>query len=199
MIEFLNLSEERPYQKFKFFFDKAVEKKQEAIDAICISSYDKDSNQPDARFVNLKYISNDEWIFFSNYEGPKAKQFRATNNISATFYWQKIDTQIRINAKIKKTNSTFSDNHYKRRSDLKNALAISSNQSKIVESYEKVIKNYENTLKKKDLISNRPDYWGGYSFKPYYFEFWEGNDSRLNKREVYSFENNKWENHFLQP
>ena len=34
-------------------------------------------------------------------------------------------------------------------------------------------------LKKNDLESQknrqkRPDFWGGYSFKPYYFEFWKG-------------------------
>ena len=38
----------------------------------------------------------------------------------------------------------------------------------------------------KDLnLFDRPSNWGGYSFKPYYFEFWEGHKSRLNKRNVY--------------
>ena len=45
----------------------------------------------------------------------------------------------------------------------------------------------------------RPSYWGGYSFKPYYFEFWQGHDVRLNKREVYTLQENGWEKHFLQP
>ena len=63
-------------------------------------------------------------------------------------------------------------------------MAISSNQSKSIESYNQVIKNYNKSLKHHDL-KKCPDFWGGYSFIPYYFEFWEGRESRLNKREVY--------------
>ena len=32
-------------------------------------------NSPDSRFVNLKYVINDEWIFFSNYESPRRNNF----------------------------------------------------------------------------------------------------------------------------
>ena len=31
----------------------------------------------------------------------------------------------------------------------------------------------------------RPDFWGGFSFVPYYFEFWQGHKNRLNKRHVF--------------
>ena len=45
----------------------------------------------------------------------------------------------------------------------------------------------------------RPNFWGGYSFIPYYFEFWEGHESRLNKRDVYEMKSNEWEHGILQP
>ena len=61
-----------------------------------------------------------------------------------------------------------------------------------------MLKNYENTLKR-DNLGECPEYWGGYSFIPYYFEFWEGHKSRINKREVYEIKDNKWINYFLQP
>jgi pyridoxine/pyridoxamine 5'-phosphate oxidase len=32
-------------------------------------------NEVDSRYVNLKFISNDEFIFFSNYDSPKASSF----------------------------------------------------------------------------------------------------------------------------
>ena len=72
--------------------------------------------------------------------------------------------------------------------------------AQISQSLSKVMKR----LKKYDLESQknrqkRPDFWGGYSFKPYYFEFWKGNENRLNKREVYNFIENKWQISFLQP
>ena len=44
-----------------------------------------------------------------------------------------------------------------------------------------------------------PEYWGGFLFKPYYFEFWKGHESRINKREIYKNENNKWIKSFLSP
>ena len=44
-----------------------------------------------------------------------------------------------------------------------------------------------------------PDFWGGYSFTPYYFEFWEGHESRLNKREVYKKSDDIWKHFILQP
>ena len=84
------------------------------------------------------------------------------------------------------------------RSKQKNALAISSNQSSLISSYNKVIERYENQLNKKNN-NQRPKHWGGYSFKPYYFEFWEGHDSRVNKRTVFAHEKSSWRKFTLQP
>ena len=99
---------------------------------------------------------------------------------------------------IKKTSKAFSDKYFKNRNAKKNALSISSNQSKIIESYEMVKKKYQAIIDKEDLFK-RPSYWGGYEFSPYYFEFWEGHSSRLNKREVFVIKNNNVSKHFLEP
>ena len=45
----------------------------------------------------------------------------------------------------------------------------------------------------------RPSYWGGFSFIPFYFEFWQGQEFRLNKREVYEEINGDWIKYTLQP
>ena len=155
-------------------------------------------NSPDSRFVNLKYVINDEWIFFSNYESPKAEQFFENSNISCLFFWEEINTQIRIKAKIRKTKANISDEHFSKRSQQKNALAISSRQSKEIGSYNEVKRNFEMTLNNKDLIQ-RPHYWGGFSFTPNYFEFWEANEFRLNKRKVFELNDGKWMSYILQP
>ena len=42
-------------------------------------------------------------------------------------------------------------------------------------------------------------YWGGFAFIPYYFEFWEGNTSRLNKRDVYKIQNDEWNHTIIEP
>ena len=54
------------------------------------------------------------------------------------------------------------------------------------------------TQKTKDL-NKCPDYWGGFSFKPYYFEFWEGHEDRINKRKVFEKTDSGWNEFFLEP
>ena len=48
---------------------------------------------------------------------------------------------------------------------------ISSNQSSKIDSYESVVRNYEEALNMINENTERPEYWGGFTFTPYYFEF----------------------------
>jgi len=198
MIQFNNLNLEIPYQLLKEKYDEALNAGQRGIEAISISSYNKDISEVDSRYVNLKFITNDEFIFFSNYDSPKASSFSSHDQIAALVYWPSINLQIRMRAKIKRTTDEYNQNYFFDRSEEKNALAISSNQSKPIDSYNQVKENYNKSLKNDDL-KKCPEFWGGYSFTPYYFEFWEGHESRLNKREVYEKSDDSWNHLILQP
>ncbi len=199
MISFKSISEEPPYKEFKKLYDLASQSGQRQPESMVISSFDSKKNEVDSRFVNLKYVINNEWVFFSNYLSPKALQFEMLNNVSIVFFWNKINTQIRIKAHIKKSSKSISNEHFNQRMLEKNILAISSAQSKEVNSYNEVKDNFNLTRDTHNNLSVRPDYWGGFSFTPYYFEFWEGRDSRLNKRVSYEFKDNNWKSAFLQP
>ena len=198
MIIFNNLNQEIPYLLFKEKYDEAFNSGQKNIEATSISSYNNETSEVDSRYVNLKFISNDEFIFFSNYESPKAFAFNSNNQIAALIYWSSINVQIRMKAQIKKTSNEYNQKYFFDRSEEKNALAISSNQSKVIDSYNQVKENYKKSLINDDL-KKCPEYWGGYSFVPYYFEFWEGHESRINKREVYDKTEGIWKHSFLQP
>jgi len=188
-----------PYNMFRKYYEEAKKKEQKIIEAISISSYDKKNSIVDSRFVNLKYVINDEWIFFSNYNSPKSIQFKSHEQISAVIFWNSINVQIRMKAKIQKTNSEFSNKHFQSREATKNLLAILSQQSEPVSSYDDFLRNYEKNLSIKQKTITRPEYWGGFSFSPYYFEFWEGHNSRINKRKFYEIKNQEWKSGFLQP
>tara|TARA_Y100000768_G_scaffold370798_1_gene336898 strand:+ start:848 stop:1447 length:600 start_codon:yes stop_codon:yes gene_type:complete len=190
---------EPPYQKFYHFYDEALKKNQNNPEAMAISSYNSKTNEVDSRFVNLKYIIDNEWIFFSNYNSPKALQFKSHDQISVLFYWNVLNLQIRIQSKIKKVDPYISDEHFALRSPEKNLLAIISDQSCEIESYKKLIKKYSDHKEMPQSISKRPNYWGGYSFEPYSFEFWTGQKFRLNLRESFFLESNKWKKKILQP
>ena len=184
---------------FQSLYQEAKKNGQKGIEAICVSSYNQAKKEVEARYVNLKYIAHNEWIFFSNYLSPKANQFESHDKVSVVIYWASINTQIRMKAKICKTSAEFSDEHFRCRTKEKNALAISSNQSQTIESFDEVAKNFNETLDAMTPETARPNFWGGYSFTPYYFEFWQGHENRLNKRHVFEQQDSKWVERFLQP
>tara|TARA_A100001015_G_scaffold312108_1_gene416628 strand:+ start:3269 stop:3865 length:597 start_codon:yes stop_codon:yes gene_type:complete len=198
MIKFNNISTESPYVLFKDLYNSAVEASQKNIEAVCIGSYSKKDQEVNARFVNLKFVNANEFIFFSNYKSLKAKDFISNNQIVAVIYWNSIDVQIRMKSKIHKLSQEFNQAYFAKRDMQKNALAISSQQSQSIESYEAVKKNFNESLESANL-TKCPEYWGGYSFIPYSFEFWKGHGSRINKREVYKLQNGCWTNSYLQP
>ena len=198
MIEFINLKTELPYLIFKDKYDEAMDAKQQNIEAISISSYNNVKHEVDSRYVNLKFINDNKFIFFSNYDSPKSFSFESHNQISALFYWSSINVQIRMKANINKTSVEYNNEYFKKRAIEKNALAISSNQSKCASSYEEVVSNYHEIKNNYDL-TKCPNYWGGFSFIPYYFEFWEGHESRVNKRQVFEKINADWNQSILQP
>jgi pyridoxamine 5'-phosphate oxidase len=198
MIQFNSLNQEIPFQLLKEKYDEADNAGQKGIEAISISSYNKEASEVDSRYVNLKFITNDEFIFFSNYDSPKASAFNTHDQIAALVYWPSINVQIRMRAKIKKTSNEFNKKYFFDRSEEKNALAISSSQSKKIDSFDTVQENFKNSLNNDDL-KECPKYWGGFSFTPYEIEFWEGNEFRLNKRNLYRKDNTSWNHFILEP
>ena len=199
MINFLNISHEEPITRLHELYLKAITCEQQNIEAIVISSFSHTSQEVNSRIVNLKSVIGSEFIFFSNYDSPKSIEFEEQSKISAILFWNKINVQIRIKAVIKRTSLDFNRHYFKERSLEKNALAISSNQSHEIKNYEAVIQNYDKCIKNDDL-TKCPDNWGGFSFTPYYYEFWEGHKHRINKRKAFIKKtNNIWKSSFLQP
>jgi len=63
MINFIDINTSKPYLKFVSYYDKAI-KNQKNIEAMSISSYSTILEEVNSRFVNLKFIDNDSFIFF---------------------------------------------------------------------------------------------------------------------------------------
>ena len=197
MIIFKNNSNQLPLKKFREKYYKAKDNENYPF-AASISSYNPYSKEISSRFVNIKYLDDDKFIFFTNYNSPKAYDFEMHNQIAVNFYWNSINTQVRIQANIKKTPKSFNKKYFKNRNIEKNALAISSNQSNIINSFSEIKENYLKVKENADLL-DCPDFWGGYYFKPYKIEFWEGDKFRLNKRLLFLKQENEWISHILEP
>ena len=198
MISFIQMCQDLPYVEFRSYYEKALKANQKNIEAIAISSFSKDNNFVDSRFVNLKFINEKEFIFFSNYSSPKSKQFETHPQISALLFWSEINIQIRIIANIKRKDSSFNNNYFRNRGQEKNALAIASHQSTEIDSFQVIKNEYKKVLKNNDLTIC-PSYWGGFSFIPTSFEFWEGHKNRLNIRKKYYLIDSTWVEKILSP
>ena len=198
MIKFINNNNSQPFSSLINFYNLALNANQNQIEAIHVSSFNNSTNEVNSRLVNLKIVDNDNFIFFSNYNSSKGLEFSTHNQVAILFFWPSINVQIRMKAKIKKTSRVFNKSYFKSRKLEKNALAISSRQSKAIESFDIVKENYKNALMNEDLESC-PHYWGGYSFTPYEIEFWEGSELRLNKRNLYKKNNQVWNHIILEP
>ena len=80
------------------------------------------------------------FYIFYNYNSPKSIAFQSHQQISACFFWSKINTQIRMKANIKKTSIAIIIVDFKPDHLIKNALAI-TNQSSHIYSYDDVYKS----------------------------------------------------------
>lgn len=180
-------------------YEKAIRLYQNNIEALYLSTIDQDNNTPNSRLVNVKHIKNDKICFFSNYNSQKAKEIEANQSVSCIFFWNSINCQIRIKGNISKITSKESDKHFNSRAKEKNILAIISKQSEVLDNYNTFTETFKHNLENLKEPINRPNYWGGYEIKPYYFEFWNGHEFRLNKREVYENNGKRWLNYSLYP
>jgi len=198
MITFQNISEEKPFLKFREEYERALLSKQLIIEAMCVSSYCNASKTVDSRYVNLKIVDDKELIFFSNYNSPKSMQFNTHKKVAINIFWNTTNVQIRMKGNIKKASKKYNQKYFENRSIKKNALAISSSQSKKIKSYELVTEKYKNVLENTNLTLC-PEHWGGFIFKPFYFEFWEGHSNRLNHRVAYELSGDKWTQFYLEP
>lgn len=198
MIDFINLSNNEPYIKFKEYYDKAILKSQKNIEAAVISTYNTNEKEVESRYVNIKSVNIDNFIFFTNYNSPKSISILSHNQLSALFFWNEINVQIRIKAIASKLSKKNNHEYFLKRDLNKNALAISSRQSKIIDSYSLVEKKYK-LAKINNNLKLCPDYWGGFQFRPYEIEFWEGHKNRINKRTIYTYNDKIWLKNFLEP
>tara|TARA_Y100001980_G_C14483344_1_gene261473 strand:+ start:313 stop:954 length:642 start_codon:yes stop_codon:yes gene_type:complete len=198
LIKFINIDKKEPFSLLHEYYLEAVRLKQKSPEIFIVSSYDEAIKEVDSRCVNLKIVDENKFIFFSNYLSPKSKQFKNHPTVSTIIFWDALNLQIRMKGTIERTSDSFNQDYFAERSKAKNALAISSNQSSKIESYQDVVNKYQDTLKNKDLLKC-PSYWGGFMFLPYNIEFWKGHKNRLNKRDLYQLENNIWLKSILEP
>ena len=188
-----------PIKEFEIWFKKA--KKENIIEpnAMILSTISK-NNLLNSRTVLLKNITDNGFIFFTNYESRKANDIMHNNNVSLVFLWKKIERQVIIKGKAVKITKRDSKKYFDSRPEKSKIAAWVSKQSKELHNSSDLIKRFKNFENKfKNKLIPYPDFWGGYIIHPNSIEFWQGRSSRMHDRILYKKEKNKWNINRLYP
>ena len=120
------------------------------------SSYDFKKNEPNCRFVNLKFIIDDEWIFFSNYLSQRLMNLIKIQILLLLFGKILI---VKYESKQKFARQIISFLMIILiKDEAKNILAITSKQSKIIASYDDFLDVYDKSMKSITNPRTRPEY-----------------------------------------
>ena len=159
--------------------------------------------QPDGsvrqRFVLLKGVSEDGFVFFTNYNSDKAAALAQNDRSSMLFPWNELDRQVSVSGKVEKIAESESDAYFAARPRASQIAAWTSQQSQPIASRAALEAQYQATLEQFDGGDvPRPPHWGGFRLVPERIEFWQGGEDRLHDRFVYQYTNG-WSRLRLQP
>ena len=167
--------------------------------AMNVASLNSDG-KPTSRMVLLKRVSNEGFVFFTDYEGNKGKQIVNFPHVSLTFWWAKTNKQIRIEGECSKVSDKENDEYFSSRPRGSQISASVSKQSIPIDSYESLVKSSEIFEKENlDSVIERPDRWGGFLVDPNSIEFWIDQKNRLHKRELFKKDGLNWSKVLLSP
>ena len=116
------------------------------------------------------------------------------------FYWENLKKQIRIVGKVKICDERDSDDYFSTRLRGSQIGAWASKQSTEIKNRSYLLKKFDEYSKKfENKLVPRPKYWVGIKITPLEYEFWEGGEFRIHKREFYFLKNKIWQKKILSP
>ena len=181
-----------PIRQFQQWWNEALLSNIEEPNAMTLATTNK-HGKPSARIVLLKGLSNDGFVFYTNYESRKAGELKENPHAALLFFWKELERQVRIEGTITKTSEQESAEYFSSRPQLSKIGAWSSPQSSVIAScddLEKNVSKYQQQFGDGEIP--RPPHWGGYAVKPTVIEFWQGRRNRLHDRLQYTLRNDKW-------
>jgi pyridoxamine 5'-phosphate oxidase len=173
-----------PFDQFAVWFREA-EADVALEQAMTLATVDE-RGRPDARMVLLKGFGPDGFRFFTNYESAKGRELEANPLVALVIYWRELDRQIRIRGTVERLSAEDSDEYFASRPRDSRVASSISPQSRPIER-EELDRLYRESLEGLgDDEPVRPEHWGGYVVRPDEIEFWQGRESRMHDRFLYT-------------
>ncbi len=189
---------ENPFELFEGWYKVALDKVDKDPNAMILSTYA--NGTPRGRVVLLKSLDDRGFTYFTNYNSDKVQETNAHEKASLTFFWSALERQVRVEGVIERVSPEESDDYFNNRPLGSRLGAWASPQSKEIKNREELIERlegFEKEFEGKEVV--RPDNWGGLRLVPTYFEFWQGQSSRLHDRIVFEKTSNGWVKKRLAP
>ena len=173
-------------------------------ETLCLSTLDP-QGFPDGRMVLLKYVDQKGLVFYTDTRSVKGQSLLALPRASATFYWEPLKRQVRIQGETERVSDLEADAYFKTRPRLSQVGAWVSKQSGTLVSRAALMQAAAAmTIRYVGREIPRPSYWTGFRLRPLKMEFWEERLHRLHQRILYVKcrgrpERDRWEKSRLYP
>ena len=121
-----------PFAQFRRWFDEALHAELREPNAMTVATATREGT-PSARIVLLKSWDERGFVFYTNYEGHKARELEENPRCALVFYWGELERQVRIEGRASRVSGEESDAYYASRPRGSRLGAWASEQSRPVE------------------------------------------------------------------
>jgi pyridoxamine 5'-phosphate oxidase len=149
--------------------------------------------RPSSRTMLLKGFDENGFVFYTNFNGRKAKQLAENPWAAMTFFWQSQFEQIQCEGPVERVSDEEADAYWVTRPRESRIGAWASDQSAPLASREELerrVREVQRRYPGEDVP--RPAHWSGYRLRPARLELWAARDYRLHDRELWRLEDGKW-------
>ena len=181
-----------PLKQFARWFDDAQHAGLIEPSAMSLATASREGT-PSVRLVLLKGFDDRGFVFYTNYQSPKARDLLENPRAALVFWWDALQRQVRITGDVARVSQAESDAYFQVRPLGSRLGALASSQSSVIKSRDDLERQVE-ALRKQYPDGNvpRPEHWGGFRLNPKLVEFWQGRADRLHDRLQYTRRGASW-------
>jgi pyridoxamine 5'-phosphate oxidase len=155
---------------------------------------------PSSRFVLLKGVSVDGFVFFTNLGSRKGHELLANPRCALLFPWHPLERQVRVEGHAVELPRADVEAYFSSRPRGSQLGAWASHQSQVVGGRAALDEAYADAQARFDGVDVPvPDEWGGFLVRPERVEFWQGRTGRMHDRLVYRRLDGGWATERLAP
>ena len=174
-----------PFAQFRKWLAEAVEHQLIEPNAMTLATVDE-AGQPWSRTVLLKACDERGFVFFTNYDGAKARHLTREPRCALTFWWSAHERQVNVTGRVEKVPRSETESYFGMRPLFSRLGAWASRQSDVIPDRAALERSFAAAKERFGDDVPTPPHWGGYVVRAATIEFWQGRQSRLHDRLRYT-------------